>query len=161
VGASARLPQCQATPETIADAPREGISMTADKTYDTTIRSYDHDRIAALPAYAALRQALSDIGNEAAESGGIVLGEFLDALCDMAVTAPFGDICNRCCHECWRDHGHGEREIPGTWLPSICGADRIWWPHAAVRKGEYVTGTYRCERGHIWTCSYAISIIGM
>lgn len=130
--------------------------MTAEQTYDTIARTYDHEQIAVLPAYPMLRQALSDIGNQAAETGRIKLDEFLDALRDMAATAPFGDTCNCCLNECCRNHHHSEADPADS-----CTADRISWPYAAKRKGEYVTGTYRCERGHVWTCTYAISIIGI
>ena len=130
--------------------------MTAKQTYDTIISSYDHEQIAALPAYSALRKALSDIGNEAAARGGMKLGEFLAALRDMAATAPFGDMCNRCFNDCWRNHHHSEAAY-GTRPRRF----QISWPYAVERKGEYITGTYRCDRGHVWTCTYAISIIGM
>lgn len=112
---------------------------TRTTTYDTEVRSFSHAHLAAVPAYARLRQALSDFANEAPRTA---LGAFLDALRDMAATAPFGDMCDTC----GRDH---PQEYD------------MYWPHAAERDGGWITGTYRCRRGHTWTCGYSIDIIGM
>jgi hypothetical protein len=37
----------------------------AEVTYYTAVRNFDHQQLADLPAYARLRQALSDLLNEA------------------------------------------------------------------------------------------------
>lgn len=122
-------------------------------TYDMAVRSFDHAPLAALPAYARLRQALSDIANEAAEQGGMKLSEFLDAVRDMAATAPYGDMCMQCGKAC--------ECPPDALLLDTCLAHRTWWPHAAERDGGWITGTYRCSGGHTWPCGYAINIAGM
>jgi hypothetical protein len=95
--------------------------------------------MARLPAYAALRQALDDIATHA-QAEGMTLGEFLDALHDMGATTPFADSCQHC-------------QDPDDTGP--------WWPHAATRDGAWITGTYRCARGHQWTCGYAITITAL
>jgi hypothetical protein len=100
----------------------------------TALRSFDHSPLAALPAYPLLRQALSDVANQAAAAGRPVdLGMFLRAARDMAATAPYAD----CCEE--------------------CDGARIWWPHKVVCEGGWITGTYRCDSGHIWECGYSIA----
>jgi hypothetical protein len=121
-------------------------------TYLEAVRSFDHAPLAASPAYAALRQALSDLANESADlDPAITLAGYLDAVRDMAATAPYGDMCNRCCLACARTHQHGDDEFPRP-----CDAYRTWWPHAAVRAGGGVTGTYRCGTGHEWTCWWSV-----
>ena len=118
--------------------------MTASKpatAYGQLVRSYDHARLARLPAYQALRQALSDISNEAAESGEpFPLADFLKAVRDMALTAPYGDMCPRCGHK------------------GDSGEFTICWPYAATRDGACIRGGYRCARGHEWTCSYLVDL---
>jgi hypothetical protein len=103
--------------------------------YGNLVRSFDHHRFASLPAYQALRQALSDIGNQSAEAGGRPLAEFLEALRDMALTAVYGD----CCPQCGVSAG-------------------MAWPHAALRDGQFIRGHYRCPAGHTWMCSYHVDI---
>ena len=100
-------------------------------TYDTLIRSFDHGPLARHPAYARLRQALSDLANE---TDPIPVPAFLAAIQDMTLTAPFGDMCVQC--------------------------HAMAWPHAVHRNGEHITGTYRCDQGHTWTCGYSVSIVG-
>ena len=123
-------------------------------TYADVVRTFDHARLATLPAYAALRQALSDLANEIAGQGGMKLPGFLAAVQDMAATAPYGDMCTRCSKECDQAHHH---DAEGD--PLSCGAYALCWPHAVERDGGWITGTYRCRRGHTWTCGYAINIV--
>lgn len=94
------------------------------------VRSFDHSQLAALPAYQALRQALSDLANQA----GLDLGDLLAAVRDMTVTAPYGDCC------------------------TSCGRGNISWPHSGVRHDGWLTGYYRCPAGHQWKCGYAIAV---
>lgn len=103
-------------------------------TYRDAVHNFDHANLAAAPAYAPLRQALSDLANQAPPMG---IAAFLDAARDMAATAPYADTCDPCrkYHE-------------------DC---RLWWPHAAAVEAGWLTGTYRCERGHRWTCGYAVA----
>jgi hypothetical protein len=102
-------------------------------TYLTALRSFDHAPLATLAAYPLLRQALGDVANQAAAGCPVDLGMFLRAARDMAATAPYAD----CCEEC---------------------ADaRIWWPHIVIREGGWITGTYRCDSGHVWECGYDIA----
>ena len=102
-------------------------------TYDEAVHSFDHTSLAALPAYTRLRQALSDLANESAGQGGMELAGFLAAAQDMAATAPYADMCDHC--------------------------TELAWPHAVKRDDGWITGTYRCGRGHTWTCGYAVNIV--
>ena len=102
--------------------------MTA-ATYASAVHTFNHAHLAAQPAYTRLRQALSDLANETPPSE---LAEFLAAVRDMAATAPYGDTCPHC--------------VNGP-----------WWPHAVKREGSHITGTYQCERGHTWPCTWAIA----
>lgn len=119
-------------PSRVPGAQHTTTSLTE---YGELVRSFDHARLATLPAYQALRQALSDIGNQSADAGGCSLAGFLEAVRDMALTAVYGDCCPRC----------------GV------SADMAW-PYAAVRDGQYIRGRYRCPQGHTWTCNYHVDI---
>lgn len=122
-------------------------------TYVEAVRSFGHTALAASPAYAVLRQALSDLANESADlDPAITLAGLLDAVRDMAATAPYGDMCNLCGLACARTHRHAD----GEHLPLTCGSGRTWWPHAVVREGAGLTGTYRCANGHKWTCWWSV-----
>jgi hypothetical protein len=79
------------------------------------------------------------------------LGTWLAAITDMAATAPYGDTCEQCDRACTCP--------PDVPLLDTCAAHRTWWPHAVKRDGGWITGTYRCGRGHTWTCGYAIDIV--
>lgn len=104
-------------------------------TYVEVVRSFDHAPLAASPAYVVLRQALSDLANESADlDPALTLAGFLDAVRDMAATAPYADGCERCDPDGYR----------------------AWWPHAVVREGAGLTGTYRCANGHKWTCWWSV-----
>jgi len=117
--------------------------------YHRLVRSFDHSDLAALPGYPALRQALCDIASHVADSA---LAAFAAAVRDMAVTAPFADLCGACNDECSAGHPHGP-----DGRPCRCG-DYCYWPYAAARKTDWITGSYRCRQGHTWTCGYPISI---
>jgi hypothetical protein len=116
--------------------------------YHRLVRSFDHSDLAALPGYPALRQALGDIASQMAVTA---LAAFAAALRDMAITAPFADLCGTCCDQCARDHPPGS-----DGRPCRCG-DSCYWPHAAARADDWITGSYRCRQGHTWTCGYPIS----
>lgn len=65
----------------------------AGSTYSKLVRTFDHAHLARLPAYQALRQALSDLGNqfnadERPREQPTTLDDFLGAIRDMALTAP-------------------------------------------------------------------------
>jgi hypothetical protein len=75
----------------------------APVTYEQVARIFDHELLSSLPAYPALRGALSDLAGQAGERG-IELAALLDAVGDMAATTPYGDTCERC--------------------------ERLQWPHA-------------------------------
>ncbi len=105
-------------------------------TYLDEVRSYDHTGLAAAPAYVRVREALSDLANQAPPMD---LPAFLAAVRDMAATTPYGDRCDSC------DQAAGEWD------------GRLWWPHAATVEEGWLTGTYRCDHGHTWTCGYAVS----
>jgi hypothetical protein len=119
--------------------------------YHRLVRSFDHSDLAALPAYPALRQALGDIACQVADTA---LAAFVAAVRDMAVTAPFADLCGACSDDCARDHRPGPDDGPCR-----CGQS-CYWPYAAARKADWITGSYRCRQGHTWTCGYPISIAG-
>lgn len=105
-------------------------------TYSKEVHSFDHRSLAQLHAYQALRQALSDIANEAQ---GVTLTDFLAAVRDMAVTAPFGDTCPNC-----KDAYH------------------MNWSHRVDRDGDWLKCTYRCHIcKHVWTCGYSVDMPGM
>ena len=106
---------------------------TARTAHGERVRDFNHAELARLPAYQALRQALSDISTQAAASAHpVTVAGFLEAVQDMALTAPYGDCCPRC-----------GSEVGG-----------LSWPHAGSRKGGYLTGEYQCARGHVWPCTY-------
>jgi hypothetical protein len=117
-------------------------------TYHEAVRDFDHASLAALPAYAALRQALSDLASQGEPVG---LGTWLAAIQDAATTTPYGDTCERCDMQC--------RCPAAAPFPHPCGAFRTWWPHKLERDGGWITGTYRCGRGHTSTCGYAIDVV--
>lgn len=115
------------------------MSRSDHVTYETAVRSFAHEDLALLPAYHRLRQALSDLANEAAEGELAPLASFLEAVRDMALTAPYGDTCREC---------------------SRAGHDlQIFWPHSVIRTGGFIRGTYRCSNGHTWTCGYAVDVM--
>jgi hypothetical protein len=65
--------------------------------YLDSVRSFDHRELAELPSYARLRQALSDVLNEAGEHGcPVPLAELSAVAADMALIAPYADCCDRC-----------------------------------------------------------------
>lgn len=123
---------------TTRNAKEENVTTTGPLTaYGRLVRSYDHTPLTRLPAYQALRQALSDMGNQATEAAEeFLLAGFLEAVRDMALTAPYADCCPSC----------GSRVTEMT------------WPHAAVRDGSLIRGTYRCRQGHQWTCNYGVDL---
>jgi hypothetical protein len=104
-------------------------------TYDSAVQDFDHERLASLPAYGTLRQALSDLGNEIGEIGGMELADWLAAVRDMTATGHCGDMCVQC------DDEHR----------------RMWWPNAVERSGQSIRGRYRCDHGHEWGCSWPVS----
>lgn len=110
-----------------------GGDQDSDGTYLAEVRSFDHAALASHPAYLQLRQALSDLANEA--HGELKLTDWLNAVRDMALTTPYSDGCTEC-------------PDPG-----------MYWPHAVERKGNWISGSYRCSRGHTWTCSYAVDFM--
>jgi len=110
------------------------------------VREFSHPHIAALPAYPGFRQALSDLGDQADEHavpGG--WPGWLGAIRDMALTAPFADMCPQCSLL-----GDEDRAIVRC------------WPHGAERRDrDHVRGMYRCGHGHEWTCYWRVSIAGL
>lgn len=119
--------------------------------YHRLVRSFDHSDLAALPAYPALRQALGDIACHVADTA---LAAFAAAVRNMAVTAPFADVCGTCRDDCARGHPPGP-----DGEPCRCG-ESCYWPYAVARKAYWITGSYRCRQGHTWTCAYSIGIAG-
>ena len=117
--------------------------------YHRLVRNFDHSDLAALPGYPALRQALGDIASQVPDTA---LAAFAAAVRDMAVTTPFADLCGTCSDQCACDHPPGP-----DGGPCRCG-DSCYWPHAAARTDNWITGSYRCRQGHAWTCGYPISI---
>lgn len=114
--------------------------MTA--TYKNAVRTFDHGQLAAIPAYHKLREALNELClSEDAE--GTTLEGLLDAVRDMALTAPFADSCPHC----RGDAGDAEN---GTYLQAA-------WPHAVKRKNDWLTCSYLCPRcSAAWTCGYSV-----
>ena len=102
------------------------------KTYLNLGRSFDHRELADLPAYARLRQVIDDLAHEAEErEPRVTLEKWLEAFQDMALTAPYGDCCERC--------------------------GQTAWPHAVERQGDWLNGTYRCASCRCeWTCGYDV-----
>lgn len=127
--------------------------MDPTPSYLTEVRSFDHDALSHFPAYLRLRQALSDLANEVSEEAEIKLPYWLDAMHDMALTTPYGDMCSRCTKQCIREHQHSHAERVDCELYSI------YWPHAVTRDGNNVKGTYRCVQGHAWPCGYAVDVM--
>jgi hypothetical protein len=91
-------------------------TRTPASTQTGSVRSFDHTGLSLLPAYHALRRALSDLLNEA-DAAGMDTGwpEFLDAIKDMAASAPYGDCCSECGgsvldDEAWLHAGRGTRD---------------------------------------------------
>jgi hypothetical protein len=109
------------------------------------VREFSHPHIAALPSYATLRQALSDVGNEVDEQQLGDWPEWLGAIRDMTLTAPFGDSCERCETACSEDHDQD----------CTCGFTALSWPHAVERDDGWMTAHYRCAHDHRWTCGWA------
>lgn len=99
------------------------------------IQDYDHSRLAALPAYQDLRKAINDIANQSAGSDPVSVAEFLKAITDMALTTPYADICREC---------------------GNAGIHEMYWPHSAIRDGDWIRGQYRCRNGHSWSCGYSV-----
>src|SRR5260370_10176697 len=109
------------------------------------VRSFDHSDLAALPAYPALRQALGDIACQVPDTA---LAAFAVAVSDMAVTAPFADLCGTCSDECARDHppaptagragaatpaaGHTLRRATMTGSPAPTAAARATPGHVSI-----------------------------
>lgn len=119
-----------------------------DVTYNTAVRSFNHAKIAQLAAYPALRDALNDLCNQGEE---ITLAELLEAVRDMALTAPFSDCCDVC-----RRHPDYLRPDgdPNYLVPA--------WPYAVERKGDWLNCKYRCPRcSHVWTCGYSVHSPGL
>jgi hypothetical protein len=93
------------------------MTSTDEITYATEVRSFDHSQLATLPA------------NQADMT---TLGEFLDAVRDMALTAPCADNC---------DAGH------------------CTWPYAVQREGGWLHGRYWCPTcRRKWRCGYAVDL---
>jgi hypothetical protein len=97
------------------------------------MHNHDHRQLAMLPAYQAARQAISDLANQ---TDGVTLDDFLKAARDMALTAPYGDMCEH------------------------CSPAPVCWPHAVRRRGRWMLGAYRCPAGHEWVCHWAIDLDG-
>lgn len=57
-------------------------------TYRSAVRSFDHTRLASLGSYQRVRQALSDMSNEAGQQLDFTVSELLEAVADMTLTAP-------------------------------------------------------------------------
>jgi hypothetical protein len=114
--------------------------MTAEITYATCVRSFDHTNLTRGAAYPELRRAISDLANQCGE--GVSLADFLEAVRDMALTAPYADCCERC------------RRTP---------TGGIAWPHRVDRDPRgWLTCHYRCVRcNHTWTCGYAADFPGV
>ena len=128
--------------------------MTAKEqaSYLTEVRGFDHSSLAELPSYTRLRQALSDLANEAsAADGEVSLAVWLESVRDMTLTAPYGDACNTCSKRCSAEH-----DAVGA-CPQGCLA--TWWPHAVRREGDWIVCTYACGAGHAWTCGYAVDFM--
>ncbi|MEU9839722.1 hypothetical protein AB0C69_10930 [Actinomadura sp. NPDC048032] len=123
-----------------------------DDTYLTTVRSYDHTALSRLPAYRALRAALNDLATQS-EQTDLTLADWLAAAQDMAITTPYGDMCKECRDRCVRTNKDRGR---GGLCP--CDAYATYWPHAAVRQGDRIRGTYTCAQGHTWTCGWAVDL---
>lgn len=106
-------------------------------TYQTLVATHDHHNLAMLPAYAALRQAMSDLANQHDDG---LLADFVRAVLDMASTTPYADACS----------GHRE----GT------GCRELAWPYAVGRNGDWLTCSYRCPAcRNTWTCGYAVDVV--
>jgi hypothetical protein len=156
-GSKSRTEDGELTRPPEASLAHPGPAREARVSYGDVVRDFSHAGLARLPAYGRLRQALSDVANEAAEAGGMRLADWLAVVRDMAVTAPFGDMCNGCCRVCARTHQHDDADA----FPRPCGAYRLWWPHTAERRGEYTRGLYRCDQGHTWTWSWSVNIAAL
>jgi hypothetical protein len=63
--------------------------VSDDASYDTAVRTFDHELLVRGDSYQALRKALNDVARESPDGFG--LKDFLAAVRDMAVTQPYGD----------------------------------------------------------------------
>ena len=107
-----------------------------DITYESTVRSFDHGALADLEGYARLREAMDAVAKTAK---GVTLAEFLAAVQDMALTAPYADTCD--CATADANYG-------------------ATWPHKVDRAGDWLTCAYRCGRcGREWTCGYTVRLM--
>jgi hypothetical protein len=124
-----------------------------ETTYITGVRSFDHGQLARYPAYSKVREALSDLANQAGhdEDCTMTLAGFLEAVRDMALTAPYGDTCEACQRACLRQHPRQ----PGEDKPCDC-AYGAYYPHQVQREDEWLTCYYSCRAGHEWTCGYSV-----
>jgi hypothetical protein len=112
----------------------------AKATYRSAVRSFDHTRLASLDSYQRVREALSDLSNEAGQQLDYTLSELLDAVADMTLTAPFADVCRAC---------RG---------PRYSDSVSMTFPHLVVREGDGLTCTYRCPDHGAWTRGYSVTI---
>jgi hypothetical protein len=127
---------------------------TKKTSYLTAVRSFDHTPLAQHPAYSRLRRALNDLANESSEDKAMGLDAFLEAVRDMALTTPYGDMCQECSKQCWREHHRPLEEL----CPAGCDT-AAYWPHEVERDRDWVHGTYQCTNGHAWTCGYAVDVM--
>lgn len=103
------------------------------ESYQEAIRTFDHEPVSRLPAYADFRRLLDQVAAEAG-TGGMSAAEFFAAVFDSAFTTPFADNCEIC--------------------------DSPSWPYAVNRDdGGWITGKYRCARGHRWECGWSTEVI--
>lgn len=109
-----------------------------DLTYEDVARAFAHAKFARHPANYKLRQALSDLANEMTGDQPVSIAGWLEAVRDFAATLPYGDMCPQCA----RDEG---RHVLG-------------WPYSTTVHDGFLRGTYSCDRGHQWSCSYIVNL---
>lgn len=115
----------------------------------TGVRTFNHEDLAALPAYTAVRVALDQLTKEVAacqERGQAVVlrqEDFLELARDAAASTSFADNCERCENRAIRED---------------LDLDPITYPCAVELdgRGGLVAG-YLCPRcGHRWRTSWSL-----
>ena len=115
----------------------------------TGVESYDHRKLVLLPEYLKVSEALDNL-IKAMEREDIEIegGQttFLKIVEQMAASLTYADSCSTCDKTHDWSNGEDYREI-------------VPWPYKVEKEtGGRLRCYYRCSRGHMWTCGYAINI---
>jgi hypothetical protein len=98
------------------------------------LETFDHGKYLKIPEYRALSQAI-DAFVEAIPDG-TTLDELQAVVNTMVLVQRYVDACSSCSDEGDRGGSH--------------------FPYAGEVEREWIHGKYKCQRGHVWTCGYAV-----